>query len=160
MLLALHYNEQTEFVTGGKKRLELNIYSHASQAGSQVSGRILLRDASPLLCGKHPAVTVMDPCLSPSGTGGTGYWKLDWAALKCHFQSRQTKTSNQMQKRVIIWLHACQSISLFYLQLGQRSQAIGVITRNFSSLSFLLEYDNTKALISYESSTKVCKPLS
>lgn len=42
--LVLQYNEHAGFVVGGKKWLELNIYSHASEAGIKVSENILLRD--------------------------------------------------------------------------------------------------------------------
>lgn len=51
------------------------------------------------------------------------------------------------------YLHACQSISLFYLWLGQRPEVIVDIKGNFNSMSFLLQYDNTGPLIYYESTS-------
>ncbi len=53
------------------------------------------------------------------------------------------------------YLRACQSISLFYLWLGQRSEVAVDIKGNFNSMSFLLEHDNTGTLISYEFSIQV-----
>lgn len=89
-------------------------------------------------------------------------WILDWTALKLlnglPFPVQvYGKRGKQMQEHGC-YLQPCQSISLFYLWLGQRPEVIVDIKGTFNSMYLLLEYDNTGTLIHYESTSPYSLP--
>ena len=105
----------------GRKWLELNIYSRASQPGIRVSGNILLWDTFPPLSGVDPAVTFAELCLSTLHQVPAAMNRMpDGAAFKSpactKFFGIFSADRRKNKQKQGCYLLACQSISLLYLQ--------------------------------------------